>query len=92
MPALEAGLGEDALRPRPGIDARKRLEPGDPYEAVARLAAPLGVDEVVGEGSGVSLGEAEGTEPLDGIGQDRTGRALKVCRPAWIASAIRTID
>ena len=92
MPALVAGLGDNPLRPSPGIESREGLEPVDPHEAVARFAAPLGVDEMVGKGRRVGLGEAEGSEPIERIAQERTGSALKVCRPAWIASAIRTID
>jgi hypothetical protein len=63
VPALEALVGEHALRPRGGIEL-DRLEPRDAGEPVAVLAAPFGVLEVGQEdidGPGV---EAEPAEPL----------------------------
>jgi hypothetical protein len=59
VPALEAGLVEHALRARVGVDAVERLEPRDPGETVALLAAALGVEEVVGERLRIVLAEAE---------------------------------
>ena len=49
VPALVAGLGEEPSRPRVRVEVGQRLEPLDPREAVAELAAPLGVEEVLGE-------------------------------------------
>ena len=82
VPALVCLVGVERLGPCVRIDVRKGLEPVDPREPVARLAARLGVEKVVGERGGVGIGEAEGAQPVQRLGQERTGSALNVCRPA----------
>src|SRR6266576_2984047 len=60
VPALVAGLADQALRPRTRIQLeRPRRQPLDPREAVALLAAPLRVAEMIGERARVGLGEPE---------------------------------
>ena len=64
VPALVAGLGVEPLRPRVRLQVAERLEPVDPAEPVAELAARLGVEEVLAEGRRVGLGEPERGDPL----------------------------
>ena len=63
VPALVAGLGLHAFRPRVGAKVVERLEPVDPREPVAELPARLSVEEVARHG-GVGRGEAERGDPL----------------------------
>ena len=64
VPALVAGLGDQPVGARVRLQVAERLEPVDPAEPVAELAARLGVEEVLGERRRVRLGEAEGGDPL----------------------------
>jgi len=64
LPALVAGLGDYALGLRGGIEACQRLEPLDTCETVAALAAPLGIQKVVGKRARVLFRETERTDPL----------------------------
>jgi mannose-6-phosphate isomerase-like protein (cupin superfamily) len=64
LPALVTGLGGDAFGLGGRIEARQRLEPVDPGQTVPTLAAPLGVEKVVGKRVGVLCGEAQRTDPL----------------------------
>ena len=50
LPALVARLGHDTLRARSRVEVGQAREPVDAREAVAGLAARLGVHEVVGQG------------------------------------------
>ena len=64
LPTLVARLGDHALRLRGRIEARQRLEPVDTCETVPALAAPLGVQKVVGKRARVLFRETERTDPL----------------------------
>src|SRR5207253_10148693 len=65
LPALVTSLGDDALGLGAGVETLQRLEPLDPCEAVPTVAAPLGIEEVVGERSRILVGEAERAEPSE---------------------------
>jgi hypothetical protein len=82
VPLLEAGIL--GLQPRPGrrVEIRQRREPVDPGDAVTGLAPSVGVEEVVGERPRVGLREAERSQAIERLGQDRTGSGLNVRRPA----------
>ena len=67
LPALEPLLGNDAFRPRAGLQPVQSLEPVDAREPVARLPALLRRDEVPGEHAGVPLAEAEAADPFDDL-------------------------
>jgi uncharacterized cupin superfamily protein len=64
LPTLETGLGDHALGFCGRIEARQGLEPVDTRQTVPALAAPFGVEKVVGKGAGVLFRETERTEPL----------------------------
>ena len=52
---------------RAWLETREADQPVDARDAVAALAAAVGVLEVVGESAGVGSGEAERPEPGDGV-------------------------
>jgi uncharacterized cupin superfamily protein len=64
FPPLEAGFGDDALRPGAGIEPVQRLQPIHPCKSVTALLASLGVEEMVSERPRIDRGEAERTDPL----------------------------
>jgi hypothetical protein len=66
VPALVAFRGQQLLRLGGGVDGLG-LQPFDPSEAVSLLAPSLGIEEVVGERLRLPLGEAEGTQPGQGV-------------------------
>jgi hypothetical protein len=66
VPALVPLLREQSLRLGGGIDVLG-LQPFDPREAVSLLAAPLRIEEVIGERLRLTLGEAEGAKPGQGV-------------------------
>jgi hypothetical protein len=74
LPALETGLGDRPQRLGRGVEVRKRSEPVDAHDAVARPAAAVSILEVVGEERGVRLAEPETAKPLEGfpLGQAET--------------------
>src|SRR5262249_54253535 len=79
LPALEAGLRDDALRPSAWTQAGQRTQPFDAGDPMARLPPALGVEEVVGEHLSIGLGEAERAE----IGRYLVGKhpqSLSCCR------------
>src|SRR5207248_1574677 len=92
LPALVTSLGDHALGLRARVETLQRLEPLDACEAVPTLAAPLGIEEVVGERPRVLVGEADRTEPSERIvRQERTGSGLTIepRSSASTAAAIR---
>jgi hypothetical protein len=79
LPALEARLVVNALGPSVRIDSLERLQPRDPCQPVAFLAAALCVEEVLGERARVPIGEPERAQPLERVVvQERTGSDLTI--------------
>jgi hypothetical protein len=92
VPVLVPELGEDAKRLRVRVQILQGAEPGDAGDAVARPAAAVGVLEVVGEETGVFVGEAERDEIVERAQAETSGRGLTIPTPcsrfvAAIASA-----
>ena len=91
FPALVARLGDDALGLGRRIDTVERLEPVDARETVPQLAAPLGVEEVVGKRARVRFREAErtGSAPRPAPGPSILAR---VVREAKLESGVPQTD
>ena len=64
LPALVAALRDDTFGRGSRIEAGQSLEPFDTSKPVSALAAPLGVEKVVGKRAGVLFRETERTDPL----------------------------
>src|SRR4029077_14968340 len=64
LPKLVASFRDDALGLGAGIEPSERLQPLDPREPVAPLAAALGIEKVLGKCAGVLCRETERADPL----------------------------
>ena len=83
LPPLEAVPGGDPFGPGGRVEILQGREPVEARDAVAGLAAAIGVEEVVGEGRRVPLGEAQLSEPLLRLhagGQPRRRRPAPAAR------------
>ena len=96
VPAFEPGLDGDPARLGAGVEVRKRGEPFDSGDPVARPAAAIGVLEVIGEDTRIGLGEPEVLDLLEGVQAETRGSGFTMPTPssrfvAAIASASETI-